>query len=378
MKTKTLTKFATVAILVAGMLTTACRNEDTVGDFTPENENITKTNVVELLKEIYIDDALAQEVHSYVTNALASGHDEEIRFTKILSDQTRNNGQSIMAERLKQLVTEHVATRNNNDGFDTDMLKTLANSDFIIYWPYSDDWDGCEMPTLVAAPENEDAEEAYGIKIVQEGDVISYEKVLVNEEYTMQHPVWVVNKKKEETGVVYAPTSYMDDYGPVRQSVKRSAGNPLYVWKMTGMRVTSHHDGVFYGGDEYDIQVVYPKLPGYAEITAKFRVEFSRKEIRKGRWKFPNILLNTNWREEQVTNALIILESDDGNPITIGATVTAKLDDGTQVGTTTSITITDDDDIICVQPIDRDYALQNEGYYFDGGSVIVAAPIIVE
>lgn len=379
MKKTLMSKATMLLMMVAIMSAASCSNEETISvSANKKDVPLSKSDVVGILKSIDIDNALSNEIHSFVTEAMKEGRDEEIRFSKILSDQTRGNGQSILSERLKKLIKEQVKTRNSNDCFDTDVVETLTNSDFIIYWPYSEDWDGKELPTLVAAPENEDVEEAYGLRIYKNGDVLSHEKVLVNEEYTMQHPVWVVNTKREEPGIIYVPMSYINESEHVNKSVTRAVGDPLYIWKMTGMRVTSHHDGVFYGGDEYDIQVVYPKLPGYAEITAKFRVEFSRKEIRKGRWKFPNILLNTNWREEQVTNALVIVESDDGNPITIGTTVTSMLDNGTQLSTTTSITLTDDDDIICIQSIDRDYALQNEGYYFDGGSVIVAAPIIIE
>ena len=144
------------------------------------------------------------------------------------------------------------------------------------------------------------------------------------------------------------------------------------------MKVTHQYDGVFNGGSEIDVQVVYPILSGYAAVTTRQRVNFSRKDIRKERWKDVDILLNTNWREEQITNALIITEWDDGSPYTISPSVTYQLEDGTQLTASLDITITDDDDMICQQPIDRAYAFQNSNYSFDGGRVSIVTSLTVE
>lgn len=369
-------------MLAAGMLAVSCSNDESME--APQTvQSLTKTEVVNVLKDINIDAALASEIHGFVSDAMASGRDEKISFNKMLSGdvKTRANGQTLIAKRIKSLITSKTKTRSVNGALaDANLINELTDSDFIIYWPYSENWDGKELPTLVAAPEDEDAEEAYGLRIIEGNDGLQYERVLVNEDYAELHPVWVVNQEVEDPNVVYAITSdaSTEEENAPMYIKKRSEANTLYVWKMTRMKVTHQYDGLFYGGSEFDIQVVYPVLPGYAAITAKNRVNFSRKTIRKEKWKDVNVLLNTNWKEEQITNALIITESDDGDPITITSTVTSKLDNGTQIGSSISFTITDEDDMITQQPLDRDYVLQHSELSFDSGRVSVVVPIEAE
>lgn len=382
MKKNFLLNVVSCLVLATGMLTASCSNEESME--APQTvQSLTRTEVVNVLKGINIDAALASEIHGFVSDAMASGRDEKISFNKMLSGdvKTRANGQTLIARRIKSLITSKTKPRSVNGALaDANLINELTDSDFIIYWPYSENWDGKELPTLVAAPEDEDAEEAYGLRIIEGNDGLQYERVLVNEDYAELHPVWVVNQEVEDPNVVYAITSdaSTEEENAPMYIKKRSEANTLYVWKMTRMKVTHQYDGLFYGGSEFDIQVVYPVLPGYAAITAKNRVNFSRKTIRKEKWKDVNILLNTNWKEEQITNALIITESDDGDPITVTSTVTSKLDNGTQIGSSISFTITDEDDMITQQPLDRDYVLQHSELSFDSGRVSVVVPIEAE
>lgn len=376
MQTQKLTKWVSCIMLTMGLLVAACTNEEEVTTNTASSvQQVKKSEVVNILQNMDINNIVVQEIHDYVCKNMASGRDEYVRVGDILSEQTRNGSWSNFACCLKQMITE------GNITHDTDvagLLEALTNSDIIIYWPYSEDWDGKELPTLVAAPEDQDAKEAYGTKLIRINDAMTSEKVLVNEEYAMQHPVWVINTKKEEPNVVYIPTSEEKAENSNTQMTTRATGDPIYVWRMTRMKVTHQYDGLFKGGAEMDVQVVFPLLPGYAAVTTKQRVNFSRKDIRKERWKDLDILLNTNWREEQITNALVITEWDNGKPFTIKASATYRNEDGSEVTSSIDLTITDDDDIICQQPIDRAYAFQHNNYSFDGGRVSIVTSITVE
>jgi len=373
---KKISSLASYMLLAMGLLTTSCSNDESMETPNAEvTQQMTRSQAVDILRNMNFDHALSKEIHGCVTNSLASGRDEYVRLSELMSKETRSGGQSLFATRLINLFMDKYITRSIEA---EDMLKELTNSDFIIYWPYSEDWDGEELPTLVAAPDNEDATEAYGTKITRDGYKLRCDTVLVDEDYAMKHPVWVINTKKEDPNVAYIPMSNGEDGDSDECLTTRAAGNPLYVWKMTRMKVTHQYDGLFNGGSEFDIQAVYPNLPGYAAISTKHRVNFSRKDIRKERWKDLDLLLNSNWREDQITNALIITEWDNGNPITIGTTVKSKLDDGSELSASIGVTITDDDDPIVQQTLDRDFVFQNSVYSFDSGKVTAVIPINVE
>lgn len=362
-------------ILFAYMFVTSCSNEE---DLEPSSSNVcdlTREDVVDLLKDVDIDIALSKEIHNFVSNSLSVGRDEDIRIGTMLSTETRSNGQTLFAQRLKQTLKKHSITRGDIDESDVHLLDKLVSSDFIIYWPYSEDWDGKELPTLVAAPKDKNVEEAYGLKITQENGRKVYQKILLNEEYAMKHPVWVINEKKDDTNVTYLITSEEDEELPM---FTRSATDSIYVWKLTRMKVTHQYDTWFYGGSEFDVQVAYPVLPGYTAAMTTVRVEFSRKTIRKENWKYFNHYLNTNWRPEQINNGLSIFEKDDGDPMEVSITVNYKINDYSTGSSTIKWTISDDDDHIGQLVVDRDFIIQNgeEVLLFDNSRVRIIAPLI--
>ena len=51
------------------------------------------------------------------------------------------------------------------------------------------------------------------------------------------------------------------------------------------MRVTHQYDSWIAGGSEIDIQVAYPILDGYVAGTNRYRLNFTRKDIKNKKWK---------------------------------------------------------------------------------------------
>jgi len=373
-----------ILITATALLFVSCNNEESIDTPKLESASLSKSEVVDVLKNIDIDVVLAQEIHRFVTDAMTWGRDEKISFKNILSDKnpTRAAGPSIIKERLRILSSKRTQTRatGENNLNETDLLSVLGNSDFIIYWPYSEDWDGKELPTLVAAPNDEDAQEAYGYKVCFENKKMFFEKTLVDEDYMMQHPVWVINEEKEDSDVIYLPTSDIT----VKEKSKPKYANTtsddsIYVWKLNRMKVTHQYDGAFKGGSDIDIQVAYPALTGYVAMINKFRVNFSRKTIRKKRWKDINQILNYNWRKEQITNGLLISEYDPaGVEITIEMVLSKKNENGTSASVTAKFKIQNHDEQIAQTPLDRSYILRHDTLYFDRNRVTMVAPIIAE
>ncbi len=367
------TKFlfsAMLAIALCGL--TACSSDEHIEPEVIEDVQLTKDDVANILKSIEIDAALSKEIHQGVTNALNLGFDEEVGFKTLLSndEKTRGVASSLLMERLNAAASG-LSTRNGYMplSINNSTIAALEESDYMIYWPYSEEWNGEDLPTIVVAPEDEDADEAEGIRITEKG---IYETVIVNEDYMLKHPVWVITKE-QKTDAVIIPGAAVE----AEREFKTRAANTLYVWLLDHMQVLHQYDGPFAGGSEIDVQVVFPALQGYAAINNKFRLNFSRSDISKGRSKAINQILNTNWRPEQITNGMVITESDGGSNVTKTIAVTAKIEN-TPISITTTYTIQDGDDEIASMPLDRDYMMAHGFFAFDGNNVRMEMPVIIE
>lgn len=376
-------KFSTLAssmLLAMGLLTTSCSNDESMETTNAEvTQQMTRSQAVDILKNMNFDHALSEEIHGCVTNSLASGRDEYVRLSELMSKETRSGGQSLFATRLINLFMDKYITRSIEA---EDMLKELTNSDFIIYWPYSEDWDGEELPTLVAAPDNEDATEAIGVKIIQGGGEVSYEDVLVDEDYMMQHPVWVVDTKAENPNVVYiTPSNGENEISRAPRNITRVGTDTIHVWRLQKMQVTHQYDGPFKGGPDIQIHVSYPSVSGSVNTTSVHQIDFSRKDVKKKRWKDVNLVLNTDWTKNQIDNGIFIIEQDwDGKSANVTSTLSLTYQDDNGFQGTTNVTIkySTNDEFIAHDVRKRSYMLHHSDMSYDNNQVNMIAPLETE
>ena len=376
-------KFSTLAssmLLAMGLLTTSCSNDESMETTNAEvTQQMTRSQAVDILKNMNFDHALSEEIHGCVTNSLASGRDEYVRLSELMSKETRSGGQSLFATRLINLFMDKYITRSVEA---EDMLKELTNSDFIIYWPYSEDWDGEELPTLVAAPDNEDATEAIGVKIIQGGGEVSYEDVLVDEDYMMQHPVWVVDTKAENPNVVYiTPSNGENEISRAPRNITRVGTDTIHVWRLQKMQVTHQYDGPFKGGPDIQIHVSYPSVSGSVNTTSVHQIDFSRKDVKKKRWKDVNLVLNTDWTKNQIDNGIFIIEQDwDGKSANVTSTLSLTYQDDNGFQGTTNVTIkySTNDEFIAHDVRKRSYMLHHSDMSYDNNQVNMIAPLETE
>lgn len=367
------TKFlfsAMLAIALCGL--TACSSDEHIEPEVIEDVQLTKDDVANILKSIEIDAALSKEIHKGVTNALNLGFDEEVGFKTLLNndEKTRGVASSLLMERLIAAASG-LSTRNGYMplSINNSTIAALEESDYMIYWPYSEEWNGEDLPTIVVAPEDEDADEAEGIRITEKG---IYETVIVNEDYMLKHPVWVITKE-QKTDAIVIPGAAVD----TEAVSKTRATNNIYVWKLEYMQVKHQYDGIFAGGSEIDIQVIFPAFQGYAALNAKFRLYFSRSDISKGRSKEIMQILNTNWRAEQITNGMIISESDGGAEVTKNLSLSGQ-EGNLTVTLSASYKFQSNDDEIAAMPLDRDYMMVHGFFAFDSNNIRMEMPIRVE
>jgi hypothetical protein len=183
-----------------------------------------------------------------------------------------------------------------------------------------------------------------------------------------KHPVWVITDKEPDDGVIYLKSIESD------KLITRATRQTGYLWNLDSMQVTHQYDGVFSGASDIDIQIAYPVLPGYSGTVNKFRVSFPRKTIRKKKWKYINMPLNTDWTSNQITNGILVTESDPGDNVNV--TMSYAYQDGNNTFSGNVVTtIGEDDEMIGQTSLARSYILSFGRYSFDSNHVNMVMPI---
>lgn len=369
------TRYILFALTAMVLFIMSCSGDDIIGESNHNDtciETLSKEDVFNLLFQIGIDEDLCSEIHTIVEQEVKLGNDENLVIRNVLVDNqvSRSKNPSILRERLLALSKK---TRSNSSSCNSNLIENLKNSNVLIYWPYSEDWDGKELPTLVVAPENEDVEECQGWILVNEfGEMKTYPRI-IDEDYAMKHPVWIIKNAKEVNN------DWEYSVAPLlTRSTSSTDQNTPHPWQVMKMRVTHQYDTWIAGGSEIDIQVAYPVLTGYVTGLTKYRINFTRKEINDESWKsLTDIYLNTNWRPEQINNFLVISESDGGKK-TIEIPVSVKYRDPEkrlEFDASTKIEIKNLDEEIAQLCIDRDFMLTKDTLYFDNKNVSMLMPI---
>ena len=259
------------------------------------------------------------EVFDAVTTASEDGLEEAYYFTEILASKPITNKivnsykSKSKYKRVGELMKEFYLqdskykklTNNKKKTVSTLNLEKIANSNLQIYWPYSENWDGRTAPAITFAPENENQEWNYAYKKTERG----IDTIIVNEEYMMNNPVWIINTSEEQYENLPAfskgqnsnyNTLYINKKKDKVTSSKKNAPIPVYS-VFLGKFMSSHqYDKIWSGGSEFIIQlgnIEHFKIESADNLSsldphiARIKVPLSRKDIRKRRWIELNGLL---------------------------------------------------------------------------------------
>ena len=155
-------KHGLILCLATAFLAASC---DMAGD---ESNDGVKTpvyldDVAELLAQLPLEKMHLQEVYDAVSSSSYNGYDEEYTMLNLFENPGAGVGDksskapTVYERPLRQLIDEQVRTMavTKTDSMDPDeFIETLTYSDIQIYWPYSEEWDGNEMPIITFDPEN--------------------------------------------------------------------------------------------------------------------------------------------------------------------------------------------------------------------------------
>ena len=73
------------------------------------------------------------------------------------------------------------------------LLAFIKLNEIELYWPYWQEWDGKELPTISFTPANSTTE-GIGYKLIRSGNKYKLERVAVNDDYAFAHPTWILQE----------------------------------------------------------------------------------------------------------------------------------------------------------------------------------------
>lgn len=300
--------------------------------------------VAHLLSDLPLTKTQVREVHDAVTSSSGNGYDEEYTMKHLFSDPGSGVGDDVQTRSsrqydapLKDMIETYVRSKTRsggNDGMfrwnDPDaFLADLEKSDMQIYWPYSDDWDGEQMPVVTFDPED-DSSVNIGFEVFIEDDGSRrLKEVTVDEEMAKERPVWVVNRNSDaghtslemlrredpawgEGGgsIIVKPSSKV-------KTVK--SGGAMKMLLLKDFTMNRQYDSWFAGASEFFVKTgsienftasTEAELLLYDPVITDFMIVVKRNQV--GIPQSFNAMLFTDWSSQIESCAFMISEDDGG------------------------------------------------------------------
>lgn len=296
--------------------------------------------VAALLSSIHLKSAQLNEVYSAVTSSSGNGYDEEYTMRNLFASPGLGVGDKdtrtveAYQEPLRDLIERQVyaMTLSKSGGRTVDpgaFLDALTRSDIQIYWPFSEEWDGSEMPIITYDPEDGSAANI-GYRLVYNDDGSrKVEEVTVDEGMAREQPVWVVNRN-DDAGYTTLEMLRREDpaWGegggtiivkPDAKAHAKSNDESFRTMILKDFTMNRNYDSWFAGASEFFVKTGYlddftasteAELRLYNPMVTDFMIVVKRNQI--GVPQPFNAVLMSDWSELMSECAFMITEDDGG------------------------------------------------------------------
>lgn len=272
------------------------------------------------------------------SSSAVNGYDEEYTMKQLIEAPGCGVGDSPTkaghyARPLRDMIAEYLETETKAGAKDVEeYLNALSKSDLQLYWPYSEDWNGEELPIITFDP-GYGSEYNYGYKIgVDSNGYHVVDSVYVDEDVARHHPVWVINTN-DDAG--YTPLDmYRMEISPLAalgRDDKETKSGPrmLYLRSFTMLR---HYDSWFRGGSEFFVKcgavngfhaTTEAEMKLYFPSVTDFMVVVKRKQLGE---EIPyNGIIMTDFTNQLENLAFLITEDDGGTQTSWKCSATVKI-----------------------------------------------------
>lgn len=193
------------------------------------------------------------------------------------------------------------------------LINYLIENNLEIYWPYSQEWDKKEIPTITYNPiDNEDENIGYKPRLQADGSMV-LEEVKVDDDYAFAHPVWIIDQHESlpTSDPVYNSFPIDDGFadgggndgggggGPQLNPDGSKAVNKIFLYhiKTDG----KNFRGLFGGENKMDIIVAGEQVMSGKTNVITNPVYIDRWAGRKGVWRNPRVMIDTNWKGFEIS-----------------------------------------------------------------------------
>lgn len=357
--------------------------------FSPENPGsgesgpLSLESLAKMFAQLPLDDSHLREVYEAVGASSGNGYDEEYTMGCLMSNPgsgvgnapgTKSAGsyQNPLRNLIRNYYEEHPATKASVE----EMLEAIAQSDYQLYWPYSEDWDGKTYPIITFDP-GFGAESNYGYAIsYKEDGTRVVDSVFVNEKVARKRPVWVLNSNSD---AAFTPLELFAP-GP---SVKQNSHNPSTQSRqrkltMKSFRMLRNYDSWFGGASEFFIKCgsvegfnasTEAELKLYSPSVTDFMVVVKRKYV--GRELPFEALLVSDFTQQLEKLAFLIIEDDGGTRTSWKCQAMVKIQ-SKSYGIDLDIPYNDKDDIVWRGQLSARYFEEEDVVAGRFGDVIVS------
>ncbi len=325
-----------------------------IADRNPEYVGLNE--LVEILTLLPISQQQLDEVHSAVCSSSENGYDEEYMMSNMfkapgsgVGDKAMKSG-DVYDTPMRNLISDVVmdlsnqSSRTRSEHRNLNVLQTLdrigpdafldalERSDMQIYWPFSENWDGNQMPIMTYDPED-GSESNIGYRLVVDDDGFRYvEDVLVDEELAKRSPVWVINRNDDAAYTSLEMLRREDpDWGEgggniiVRpgksQKARVSEKSCLRTLLLRDFTMKRHYDTWFAGASEFFVKLgsvedftasTEAELRLYSPSVTDFMIVVRRNQL--GRPQAFNAVLVSEFTD-QLTHCAFMITEDDGGTV---------------------------------------------------------------
>ena len=340
MKRIILTCLAIGAVL---LLATSCENVDNNlrNGEDGGSIHIELNQVAAILSSIELQAEQLIEVHDAVSSSSTNGYDEEYTMKHLfenpgsgVGDVASKSSRTYSAP-LRDLICNQVKLMTATKAVSVDpeaFLDALASSDMQIYWPFSEDWDGKTMPVITFDPED-GSPNNIGYRFVSDDSGRHLEEVVVDEEFAMAEPVWVVNRNSdagytsleimrredpqwgEGGGTIIVKPMEMPSSKTISR-VNQTVSRALILKDFTMKR---NYDSWFAGASEFFVKIGYldnftasteAELQIFNPLVTDCMVVVKRRNL--GVPQQMNVMLMSDWSPQMTSSAFMITEDDGG------------------------------------------------------------------
>lgn len=365
-----------IAIGAMAIVGNACERLDCSFDKQKDGDKelILPSDVAIILSNLPLGEEQLREVHDAVSSSLGNGYDEEYTMSDLFKapgtgvgeDTSDTKAESRYGCPLRSMIEQYVKSRFETKSEADDSvaalayIKALTESGMQIYWPFSENWDGKQLPVITFDPDdNSDTNEGYIISVDANGER-TVEKMIVNEKLAMERPVWVLNRNYDgEYSTLQVLRREDPNWGTGGGTI--SVASTLKVLLLKSIKMKRNYDTWFAGGSEFFIKCgsvedfsasTEAELKIYQPTITDFMVVIKRRQ--KGDEVPMNVVLVSDWTDQLESCAFMVTEDDGGTKTSWKCSAAVKIK-SKSYGFDMSIPFNSSDDIVWRGQLSRRY-----------------------